>query len=212
MTDEHLYTYGVIEQTEFELDLDGGGVADADQLYTVDHRTLSAVVSDIEVLEPEETDENLRAHDKALQAVMEDERTSAVVPMRFGMVFKSARPLKNILRGSRGVLTRALNEIEGTVEMGLKLITEEDATVDRDAVREAVSERLGEVSLEETENGLFSDRLVLNRSYLVERDAREAFDEAIAAIEEEYTGALMVQYTGPWAPYNFVDIEIGVQQ
>jgi hypothetical protein len=210
MADEHLYTYGVIDGADRELAVDG--VAGATRLYTVEYRTLSAVVSDIDTLEPEQTDENLRAHDEALQTIMDLEDIEAVVPMRFGMVFKSARPLKNVLRGSRSVLTRTLNDIEGTVEMGLKLVAEEGVTVDRESVREDVSGRLRGVSVEETENGLFSDRLVLNRSYLVERDDREAFDAAIAGIEDEYGGSLITQYTGPWAPYNFVDLEIGVDR
>lgn len=240
MTDEHLYTYGVIGQADIEFDLEsdgdgshddetenatedrdsadstdsatGSGVNGAKRLYTVDYRTLSAVVSDIATLEPEESDENLRAHDEALQTIMEHEDVDAVVPMRFGMVFKSARPLKNVLRGSRSVLTRTLNDVEGTVEMGIKLVAEEDATLDREAIREDVSDRLADACLEETENDLFSDRLVLNRSYLVSHDGREAFDRAVAEIEAEYSDRVLVQYTGPWAPYNFVDLEIGVDR
>jgi len=52
---------------------------------------------------------------------------------------------------------------------------------------------------------------VLNRSYLVEREDREAFDDAVARIRDAHE-EVTVQYTGPWAPYNFVDIEIGVEQ
>ncbi|PSQ25128.1 protein gvpF [Halobacteriales archaeon QS_8_65_32] len=210
MANDHLYTYGVIEQTDVELDIDG--VDRAERLYTVDYRTLSAVVSDIDTLEPDETDENIRAHDEVLQTVMERGDVSAVVPMRFGMVFKSVRPLKNVLRSSRSVLSKTLRDIDGTIELGLKLVAEEDVTLDREAIREDVSDRLDGVSLEESENGLFSDRLVLNCSYLVSRDDREDFDAAIAEIESTYGDSLIVQYTGPWAPYNFVDIEIGVDR
>ena len=157
-------------------------------------------------------DENLRAHDEVLREIMESDGGRTVVPMRFGMVFKGVGPLKNVLRGSRIVLSRTLRDIEGTVEMGLKLIAEEDETIDREAIREDVAERLGEVSLEEAENGRFSDRLVLNRSYLIDRDRQEEFDAAIEAIEEEYGDSTIVRYTGPWAPYNFVDLEIGVDR
>jgi hypothetical protein len=210
MTANHLYTYGIVEHEDLELDIEG--VGGADRAYTVDHRTLSAVVSDIDVLEPEQSDGNLRAHDEVLQEIMNSGEGRTVVPMRFGMVFKGAGPLKNVLRSSRSVLSRTLSDIEGTVEMGLKLVAEEEATIDRDAVREDVTDRLGELFLEEAENGRFSDRLVLNRSYLIERDRREEFDEAIEEIEAEYGGSTIVRYTGPWAPYNFIDIEIGVDR
>jgi hypothetical protein len=96
--------------------------------------------------------------------------------------------------------------------MGLKLVAEEGATIDEEAIREDVAARLAAVSLEEAENGRFSDRLVVNRSYLVDRDHQEEFDDAIEAIEVEYGESTIVRYTGPWAPYNFVDLEIGVDQ
>lgn len=58
---------------------------------------------------------------------------------------------------------------------------------------------------------MFSELLVVNRSFLVERDEREAFDQAVGDFQEEYEG-LIVHYTGPWPPYNFVDIKIGAQR
>ncbi len=51
---------------------------------------------------------------------------------------------------------------------------------------------------------------MLNRSYLVDREDREAFDEAIARLEDE--DDLVVRYTGPFAPYSFVDVTIGAQR
>ncbi len=76
---------------------------------------------------------------------------------------------------------------------------------------EDVGERLSDIAESETEDDLFSDRLALNRSYLVATDDREAFDDAVGELREEYD-ELTVQYTGPWAPYNFVDIHIGAQR
>ena len=205
MTTDALYTYGVIEREDAEFDVNG--VEGVDRAYTVDYRTLSAIVSEIGTVEPEETDENSRAHDDVLQTVIE-ERT--VVPMRFGMAFKNEATLKSVLRGARPAFTRALREVDGALELGLKLVEREEATVDREAVREDVADRLDHRARSVVENDLFSDRLVLNRSYLVDRSARERFDDAVAGVEEDYDD-LIVQYTGPWAPYNFVDIEIGGQ-
>ncbi|KTG10952.1 protein gvpF [Haloprofundus marisrubri] len=203
---QYLYTYGVTDDGSFEMDLPG--VDDATTVYTVDYRRYSAIVSDIETMEPEETDENARLHDDVLQAVIED-RT--VVPMRFGMTFKNGRALKGVLRGGQRAFRRALMNVDGKVELGVKLVTEEGVEIDRDAVREDVTERLGAVSDQRAENDLFSDRLVVNDSYLVAHEDREAFGEVMGDVTETYEGELKVQYTGPWAPYNFVDIEIGAQ-
>ncbi|MWG36017.1 GvpL/GvpF family gas vesicle protein [Halomarina oriensis] len=205
---DKLYAYGVTEDGG-DLAVDETGVDGADDIYTVSHGPLAAIVSDIEELDPERSDENVRAHDDVLRAVLVDaERT--VVPMQFGMVFEGKRPLKNILRTGRPTFSRSLNDIEGTYELGVKLVADEGARVDRAAVEADVDDRLSEVSVGTVENDLFSDRLVFNRSYLVKRDEREAFDEAIDDIEAAHSD-LTLQYTGPWAPYNFVDIAIEAQ-
>lgn len=202
---DKLYAYGVTQDAG-DLALDETGVDGADDIYTVSHGPLAAVVSAIDEQDPDRSDENVRAHDDVLRALLVDaERT--VVPMQFGMVFDGKRPLKNILRSGRPTFSRSLNDIEGTYELGVKVVVDEDERVDREAVETTVDERLSAASVGTVENDLFSDRLVVNRSYLVERDERETFDEAVTALDEEYE-SLTFQYTGPWAPYNFVDIAI----
>lgn len=205
---DNLYTYGIVEEEEIDLDVDG--VGHADSVHTVDYRTLSAVVSEIDTTEPEQTDEAVERHNEVLQAVADYDDGRTVVPMSFGMAFKDARTLKGVMRGARRALRSALNDIEGTVELGVKLVATGD-TEPREAVRTDVADRLSAESVNETDDDLFSDRLILNRSYLVERSNRDAFDAAIDAVETAYDG-VTVQYTGPWPPYNFVDIHIGAEQ
>ncbi|WP_368662157.1 GvpL/GvpF family gas vesicle protein [Halomarina ordinaria] len=210
MSDAHLYVYGVTHETDLERSVEG--VDGGERLYTVDYGPLSAVVTDVDDLEPEETDENTRAHDDVIRDVITGEDPLTLVPMRFGMVFKNGRTLKSVLREARPAFTRALRDLDGTVELGVKCIVPEDSTVDREALAEDASERLSAVSEGEVDNGLFSDRLAFNRSYLVERADREAFDIAVEELEADYDEEVTVQYTGPYAPYNFVDIEIGAQR
>src|SRR5699024_1199323 len=96
---DHLYAYGVVEDADFELDVDG--VAGATQAYTVSHGPLAAVVTDIDTLDPELTDENARAHDDVLQDVLLDAGGRTVVPMQFASVVKNARTLKHVLPDGR---------------------------------------------------------------------------------------------------------------
>ncbi len=209
---DNVYTYGVIEQEDLTLDIEG--VAGANRIYTVDYRTLSAVVSDIDTTDPERTDEDVEAHNAVLQEIMEYDGGRTVVPMSFGMAFKSTRTLKGVLRGAQRALRSALNDIEDTVELGVKVVAT-DAAIDTEtetAVREAVDDRLSTLSVSETDNDLFSDRLLVNKSYLVDRDQREAFDEAIDTLKMDYGEDVMVKYTGPFAPYSFVDIHIGAER
>lgn len=209
MTDDALYVYGVIENEDLDIGIDG--VNGAERAYTVGYQSLSAVVSDIDTVEPERSDENVKRHDEVLQTILEYDGGRTIVPMSFGMGFKNERTLKNVLRNARPVFSRTLREIDGMVELGLKALTEEDADVDPEEIAAEADERFDRISVNVVENELFSDRLVINRSYLVERDDREAFNEAVGEFEDDHE-ELLVQYTGPWAPYNFVDIEITAQR
>lgn len=204
-----VYLYGVLEQEDIAFDIDG--VADADSAYTIDHRTLSGVVSDIDTLDPEETDENVEAHHEVVNRLLEHEGGRTIVPMQFGMAFKSNRTLKNVLRSARPMFTRALRDIDGRVELGVKVVTEEETTIDEASVRQDVTARLEPLSEASTRDDNFSQRLVMNRSYLVERDRRPEFDRTVEELENDY-GELIFKYSGPWAPYNFVDIRIGRKQ
>lgn len=140
---ENLYTYGIIEQEDLELDVEG--VAGAEQVYTVDYKTLSAVVSDIDTTDPERTDEDVEAHNNVLQEVLKHEEERTVVPMSFGMAFKSARTLKGVLRGARRALRSTLNDIEGTVELGVKILGPGDDTVPREEIQENVTDQLKQI-------------------------------------------------------------------
>ncbi|MGQ3413379.1 GvpL/GvpF family gas vesicle protein [Natrinema sp. LN54] len=203
------YVYGIVDSDTVEFETDA--VAGADRVYTISHRRLGAVVSDIDTTDPEETDEDAQIHDEVLREIMDYDGGTTIVPMQFGMAFEGDRELKNVLRGARPAFRRAMNDIEGKVELGLKLVREEDADVDREALEDDVAERLEPIADQSVENDLFSDRLVLNRSYLVDEDERETFDDAVAEFEDD-RDELMVQYTGPFAPYSFVDVKIGAQQ
>jgi hypothetical protein len=204
----NLYVYGITEQTEVELSIDG--VAGASTLRTVDYRSLSALTSDIDTTEPDRSDEAVATHDAVLRQALEHDDVDTVVPMGFGMAFKRPRTLKGVMRGAQRAFRKALNDVEGCVELGVKVVDPADGETDPDALRESVGDRLEPLSAGQTDDDLFSDRLVVNRSYLVEQSRREEFDAAVAELETEYPDTL-TKYTGPWAPYNFVDIHIGAE-
>lgn len=201
-----MYAYGVLEQQELSLAVDG--VKGATDLYTVDYKGFSVVVTDIDTTDVERTDENVEAHDDVLQSILSHDGGRTVVPMGFGMAFKNARTLKGVVRGARRAFRKALNDIEGTVELGVKLVsTGDDDFEELDAVREDLSA----AAINESADDLFSDRLLLNRSYLVGRDERDAFGDVVDDVEAEHGDDVLVKYTGPFAPYSFVDIQIGAE-
>lgn len=211
MSGDNLYVYGVMDIDDVPSEISTEGVHGASSVYTVENRRFAAIVSDIDTTEPERTDEDSRKHDDVLREIMEHGDGRTIVPMAYGMAFEGKPQLKNVLRSAAPSFRRALSEIDGAVELGIQVIEDADATVDAAVVNETVLERAEPLSIQHVENDRYSDRLICNRSFLVDRDDREAFDEAVETLRRDLED-VQVRYTGPWAPYNFVDVRIGAQR
>jgi len=56
------------------------------------------------------------------------------------------------------------------------------------------------------------DRLLFSTAFLVSRGAEQAFEARVRAIASRYQGLLTVTSTGPWPPYHFVNIKLGLGQ
>jgi hypothetical protein len=55
---------------------------------------------------------------------------------------------------------------------------------------------------------LFSGRLILNASFLVNKELVDTFSDEVSRMQNKYP-SLKILYSGPWAPHNFVYIKIG---
>ncbi len=65
---------------------------------------------------------------------------------------------------------------------------------------------LAHLIVESVQQVLVTPRLLLTAAYLVERDRVEAFRQQIVTLSAAYP-ALSLLCTGPWPPYNFVDLQ-----
>jgi hypothetical protein len=61
-------------------------------------------------------------------------------------------------------------------------------------------------------NNPIGDKMILNAAFLVERDKAPAFDHSVQEIAKRYEGKLRFHYTGPWPPYNFVNIRLKLER
>ncbi len=61
-------------------------------------------------------------------------------------------------------------------------------------------------------NKPIGERMVMNAAFLVERPQESAFDERVKAASREFEGVLTFKYTGPWPPYNFVNIKLKLEK
>jgi hypothetical protein len=88
-----------------------------------------------------------------------------------------------------------------------------------DAALQARSERyvaeifqaLRDVSVASRSNKPIGDRMIMNAAFLVARQREDAFDARVKEIGRRYD-KLTFKYTGPWPPYNFVNIRLKLER
>jgi hypothetical protein len=74
-----------------------------------------------------------------------------------------------------------------------------------------IFQALRDVSVASRSNKPIGDRMIMNAAFLVSRDAENAFDARVKDIGQRYD-KLTFKYTGPWPPYNFVNIRLKLER
>jgi hypothetical protein len=74
-----------------------------------------------------------------------------------------------------------------------------------------IFERLRDVSVAARANKPIGDRMILNAAFLVSRDAEAGFDARVKQLGVSHE-KLTFKYTGPWPPYNFVNIRLKLER
>lgn len=74
-----------------------------------------------------------------------------------------------------------------------------------------IMETLGSVSVATRTNKPIGDKMILNGAFLVARDREPHFDAKVKEIDARFEN-LILKYTGPWPPYNFVNIRLKLER
>src|SRR4051794_23906313 len=74
-----------------------------------------------------------------------------------------------------------------------------------------IFEALRNVSVASRSNKPIGDRMIMNAAFLVTRSAEQAFDARVRDIGQRYD-KLTFKFTGPWPPYNFVNIRLKLER
>jgi hypothetical protein len=88
-----------------------------------------------------------------------------------------------------------------------------------DAALQARSERyvseildqLRDVSVASRINKPIGDKMIMNAAFLISREKESAFDGEVKSIASRFD-KLTFKYTGPWPPYNFVNIRLKLER
>ncbi|HTC95045.1 MAG TPA: GvpL/GvpF family gas vesicle protein [Terriglobales bacterium] len=87
------------------------------------------------------------------------------------------------------------------------------ALIDRSA--EIVSQiytDLRPVCVASRDNKPIGDRMIMNAAFLLERKREEEFDRTVNKISQKFGDLLSFKYTGPWPPYNFVNVRLKLEK
>jgi gas vesicle protein GvpL/GvpF len=74
-----------------------------------------------------------------------------------------------------------------------------------------ILEQLREVSVASRINKPIGDKMIMNAAFLISRDQEQAFDSKVKSIAGKFD-KLTFKYTGPWPPYNFVNIRLKLER
>jgi len=200
------YVYCVIknpsEQKSFgNLGFDGG------EVYTMDYKDFAPVVSDATVREYAVDEGDVWVHRHVVDEVM---KGHDVLPVAYGMIFKNRKLLMIAMGAGHTAMAKASDVVSGKVDLGIKVFIPKDV---RDwngksaDCRKDYLESLQGLAMDSKELKLFSERLVVNAAFLVDRSKIDDFSAKVGDLASKY-GEAKTQYSGPWPAYNFVDIYI----
>lgn len=176
------------------------------KIYLLPYKDIAAVVTGCDKIEYELNETTIREHEKIVRKVM---AKNTVVPIAFGMAFKDEEILQAVLEKSYISLKETLVALYNKIEVGIKVILTESPEKNSSSAKEDIENSLCAKSVEAIKGRLFSDKLLLNTSFLIEKNKLKVFSAEVAKLERKYP-QFKFQYSGPWPPYSFVNIKIGV--
>jgi hypothetical protein len=62
------------------------------------------------------------------------------------------------------------------------------------------------------DNKPIGEKMILNAAFLIQRAREDEFDAAVNRVARKFGTRLNFKYTGPWPPYNFVNIRLKLER
>ncbi|OGN80634.1 MAG: hypothetical protein A3H36_05920 [Chloroflexi bacterium RIFCSPLOWO2_02_FULL_71_16] len=185
LTGEGVYVYSIVESAEPRTFGRVGIGGRGDEVFTVHHRDLAAVVSKTPLVVYDPTRENALAHEHVNEVLIEAGFTP--VPMSFGTLFKTEGDTSEFLKDTYDALRDVLDKMKGKLEYGLKVNWERDAVLKEiEEENEEISRLKAELTTDQARSTYFA-RMQLGR--LVEQALVERSDSYVREIYAELQDA-----------------------
>ena len=126
---------------------------------------------------------------------------------RVELVVQALWDLPNLLKelGEEEEVLRAKEEGQ-VLEVGRILF--ERAEARKKELTQTIHDTLSPLATDFSEGPIKEESMILNHSYLVDRDREHLFDQAVNHLANRYEGRLTFRYIGPIPPYSFANIEL----
>lgn len=98
---------------------------------------------------------------------------------------------------------------EEKIELGRMF--EERLSQERDREVERMTEALQKEVAELRVNPPKGEKTVVDLAFLIDRDEAKSFEDKICKIAAAYPAQYVFDYSGPWAPFDFVELDFGMK-
>lgn len=175
----------------------------------------------------------LQEHNKVLESLIQE---CVVLPFAFGTVVEERKVIDKFIEANYDEINKLLQDYKGKVEVGLKICGELEQTANKNKVDKEtgksymmtlyndyqerkksiknIKQRIDPLTnlLEKncdkyTAEYMERPPLIFNASYLIKRDKFDFFKEKIDNFEAKTKNDVIYKFSGPWAPYNFVNFK-----
>jgi hypothetical protein len=116
---------------------------------------------------------------------------------------EDVRRLKSEISGQKGSTYFARMQYGRLVDAELQALSESYVA--------GIFAALRDVAVASRANKPIGDKMIMNAAFLVSRSQEAAFDQKVKAIGARLD-KLTFKYTGPWPPYNFVNIRLKLER
>ena len=161
----------------------------------------------------------LKGHFDELEQLLD--QMDGKVELALKAIWKDKRIIRQEILKTDPRIQRRLNKIIGAGKMDLSQVIVSSTELGSRLIStiEKIKERQTRILLETLEEKavdtrlkkVYSPLMIFNAAFLVNRPREEEFDKAVGELDERYGSDVKFIYTGPLAPYSFVNLRIALQ-